>query len=377
MKKLLLIVRTFVAAAFLTGVCAYGASADSGIASKNELLPNLGTFYFPGWRVRDSYGPNPREPWSVIKPFPERQPKVGWYNEGDAQILSTQLRQMREGGLSFVFLDWYWQDQSEKLGHVWNAWSQLPNREGMKIALMWANHRVSPTSLVEWDRMVEGWVHRNFADRDYLIVDGKPVFMIFSPEKLDVSAGKLGLKQADLLARFQGAARRAGWPGVYIVGNSASSWPLAPRSTGYSALSGYVYRSFWNGRPLPAATNLEALYRGYKENWNWLIKNSDVDYWPPAVMGWDARPWVGTSPSRNDSPDACCSASLPMFSRHVADWMNVIQLNRAKTKGFGVVCCWNEYGEGNYLEPTMTGGDSYLKVISSARRSRAETQGDL
>jgi hypothetical protein len=29
----------------------------------------------------------------------------------------------------------------------------------------------------------------------------------------------------------------------------------------------------------------------------------------------------------------------------------------------GVICCWNEFGEGSYIEPTQKNGFSYLEKI--------------
>ena len=34
-----------------------------------------------------------------------------------------------------------------------------------------------------------------------------------------------------------------------------------------------------------------------------------------------------------------------------------------KTLRTGIICCWNEYGEGSYIEPTKAFGMQYLERV--------------
>ena len=53
------------------------------------------------------------------------------------------------------------------------------------------------------------------------------------------------------------------------------------------------------------------------------------------------------------------------FERHILNARALLSAYPEKTKGIGMVCCWNEYGEGSYVEPTKLYGLDYLQRIKS------------
>lgn len=84
-------------------------------------------------------------------------------------------------------------------------------------------------------------------------------------------------------------------------------------------------------------------------------------------MGWDMRPVGGTWPQPTGFP------SEPIKDRvHSTKTTFKAKLQEAKelsdkyknTNGnVLMVCCWNEYLEGNYIEPTVGHGFDYLEAI--------------
>src|SRR3546814_2796413 len=66
----------------------------------------VGVYYFPGWK--DGASADRPFPWSQIKPFPEREPMLGWYQEGKPEVTETHLQWMHAYGIDFVAYDWYW-----------------------------------------------------------------------------------------------------------------------------------------------------------------------------------------------------------------------------------------------------------------------------
>ena len=41
----------------------------------------IGVYYFPGWTNTPGRSPGGVPPWEKIKPFPDREPLLGWYEQ--------------------------------------------------------------------------------------------------------------------------------------------------------------------------------------------------------------------------------------------------------------------------------------------------------
>lgn len=79
---------------------------------------------------------------------------------------------------------------------------------------------------------------------------------------------------------------------------------------------------------------------------------------PSAMMGWDSRPWKETPFFWSDNtPEKF--RELCVRAKRVLDSTSGSAPERNKL----VFCCWNEFGEGHYIEPTRGYGYSYLDVI--------------
>jgi hypothetical protein len=76
------------------------------------------------------------------------------------------------------------------------------------------------------------------------------------------------------------------------------------------------------------------------------------------MMGWDSRPWNETAFFWSDNTpekfrDLCLRAKGVMDSTKTD----------GPQKNTIIFCCWNEFGEGHYIEPTRGYGFSYTDVI--------------
>ncbi|MFT3802098.1 MAG: glycoside hydrolase family 99-like domain-containing protein [Burkholderiaceae bacterium] len=325
----------------------------------------LGVYYFPGWKDGERGAPSPR-PWDAIRPYPDREPLLGWYDESGFDVMRRQLGWMAQYGIDFVMFDWYWDRENfPQMAHALRAYQALGDRQGVGFAIMWANHSVVPERVDQFDEAVRHWIEHYFADPAYLRVDGRPVVMIFSAQQLDQNARGFGASGAALLERAQQAARRAGYPGIYFVGGTTVT-PVRRDDAaldGYDALSAYNYHGLPRGRPFAGGQttshDFEQLARGYREHWQEMLGTSGRDYWLPITAGWDKRPWGGSRDPRHDDsrPD------VPAFARHLREARATMAEHARQTRGIGLVCCWNEFGEGSYVEPTRGSGFGFLEAI--------------
>lgn len=342
------------------------ASIPQAWASGNY---NIGVYYFPGWKDNEPGAPS-KKPWDAIRRYPEKEPLIGWYDEGSADVVAAQLGQMRTAGIDFVVFDWYWSESGkEYLGHAINAFLTAPQWPGMKFALLWANHGKFPHSLSNFEQMFTHICRRYLQRNDCLRIDGKPAFFVFSQENLRNRARDFGLHPRDLIRRAREIARETGVGEIFIVASAeaVTYWVTDfGREIGFDAYGAYNYHRGFEGRYYPAkpvSHSFRELSEAYEMSWNWILKNSPLPYILPGTAGWNKRPWGGSSDPLHDNSEA----SPAEFEAHLLKVRKVLEENAEKTKRTAVLCCWNEHGEGSVIEPTKEWGttrvDSIRKVF--------------
>lgn len=324
----------------------------------------IGVYYYSGWKDNQLGGAYPI-PWDKIRPYPEREPALGWYAEGDVNVMSQQLEWMGQNSIDYVVFNWFWgRDNKPMLTHALNAYLQAPDKHGVQLAIMWANHTTYVFSKQQFEAMFRFWAQRYMFREDYLKVDGKPVVFIFSADVLNKNAAAIGLKTTDLFAMADGIFKEAGLAGIKFVGGAGGSQP----GFDYTAASGYAGFSAYNmhgpaikrfGQGRQMSHSYAELDEGYRDHWNWFLTKTEGLYVIPMTSGWDKRPWGGSKDPEHDK-----SISTPaQFEAHLSEAKRLMDANPDKTKRMGVICCWNEFGEGSYIEPTKKDGFSYLEKV--------------
>lgn len=362
MAKALLLFVTLIAS--LSASCAWSA----------DVTPDyrLGVYYFPGW-LDGQRGAPAAKPWERIKEYPEREPLLGWYREGDATIMEQQINWMSQYGIDYVVFDWFW-DGKPFLEHGISAFFRAENNKLVDFAVLWANHSNFPKSADQFLAMVGYWVKYYFPKENYLKIDGKPVVFLFSMQRFRDDAKAFGGNVKELIARANDLAIRAGLKGIYFVGaaEAVAYWvkDYGPKN-GYSAYSTYNYHRGFSGLYLPhklPAHSYAELDSAYQESWDWILNNSPLPYILPMTSGWDKRPWGGSLDPLHDR-----SFSTPdEFERHLRAAKSRIDRFKDKTMSMGVICCWNEFGEGSYIEPTKQQGFEYLSRVRKVFGNKAE-----
>lgn len=334
----------------------------AGLASARDYL--IGTYYFPGW-TNGAKGLEFPTPWAPIQKFPEKEPALGWYSDSDPAVLKRQVAWMKEAGLGFVAFDWYWDGKNTYLEHALNAFRASKTPGDMKFSILWANHYKFPGGMPEYRLMVRYWIARYFSDPDFLTVDGKPAVFVFGMDAFSDAAKTIGVSTAELVATANTMAQQAGYQGIYFIGGTPAleHWAngVAP-SSGFSALSAYNYHRGFSGTPASETNQGEKYGRlasAYRQNWQWLVSKGTLPYVVPMTSGWDHRPWGASKDPKNDES----IASAAEFEMHLREAKRLMDANPGKTQRMGVICCWNEFGEGSYIEPTKKDGFSYLEKV--------------
>ncbi|MBT9489742.1 MAG: glycoside hydrolase family 99-like domain-containing protein [Rubrivivax sp.] len=329
--------------------------------------PKVGVFYFPGWKD-NALGLAYNPPWEPIKRFPDREPVLGWYPEGEQWVMDKHLGWMQQNGLDYVLFSWYWSRNFEILGHAVQAYQRSKVDAKIPYALMWANHDRGPVERVHFTGMVRELIKKHWNRPDYLRVDGRPVFFIMLPDSLQQRAAAFSTDSVALLQEAQAMVREAGLPPILFVGGSgggAGGVTNNAKRWGYAGYFIYNYHAGIGNRiggEVRFSRSYAELDAAYREHWDWFMTQGDLPYVLPMTAGWDKRPWGGSKDPLHDNSwprkgefEAHLKAAKERMLRHPDKVLG----------GLGVVCCWNEFGEGSIVEPTKALGFQRLDAVQS------------
>lgn len=202
-----------------------------------------------------------------------------------------------------------------------------------------------------------------FCDARYITIDKKPVFIVYDPEDLSHS-----VRVTDF---WRSMAVRAGLPGLFLLAvHNSPEWN--PHAAGFDGviISRLPPRRFymkqwvtwkepvrklkyWNAdrRRLPTIHRYEFVTRH-------LITDrvAGIESFPCVIPNWDNTP-------RSGENGLVMQGSTPgLFRRHL---VRALERTNDNPNGRSIVFIksWNEWAEGNHLEPDLRFGNGYLEVL--------------
>ncbi len=313
--------------------------------------------------------------------------ELGYYDLRVPEVREAQADLAREYGIEAFC---YW--------HYWFAGDRLLQRPFQEVldsgrpdfpfCLAWANETWSgiwhglPNHILKEQTYPGEADHRAhfdclltaFRDRRYILVNGKPLLVIYRPRQIPQ------IRQVTDLWRK--LAREAGFPDLHLVGCvhfNDPDWSAAADGLDGVTIAGllqatltrpYLRRArllrhrrggtrvrkflqrFW---PFPAN-----VYR-YENVWpkiavDWKF---DVPYYPSVMPNWDNTPRSGTAGwVLQDSTPA-------LFRRHVDHAIGILA-KQDSDANLLFIKSWNEWAEGNHLEPDQRYGRGYLEAMREA-----------
>ncbi len=198
-----------------------------------------------------------------------------------------------------------------------------------------------------------------FNDSRYMRVDDKPIFLIFKPDEIPDPKNTLEL--------WQNMAAKAGLPGLHFVAISGvGRWN--PLDDGFDAITpqpSFVVRPWISRRkPIKWLKQKYEILRGmptiysYRE---WIEsqqshKNFGKNYYPCVTHAWDNTP-------RSGKNGVVLKDSSPNQFRSVLKGALQEISNNPQDKKLILLKSWNEWAEGNHLEPDLENGLGYLEII--------------
>ena len=309
------------------------------------------------------------------------QPRVpadlGYYDLRLPEVREAQAALAREAGIEGFCYWHYWFGNGKRL--LERPFNEVlaSGKPDFPFCLGWANET--------WKGFFHGIYNRNvlieqqylgledyqshfyavlpaFLDRRYIRVNGKPLFLISKPLMIeDVSV---------FIELWQKLARQNGIDEIYFVGQSeqiqVKSWLL---EKGYHAMN--IVRLVdclknKNIQPYEKA-NLPYVYR-YADVLNTFVgqEEKETNIIPTIIPNWDHSPRCGRE-------SFILHRSTPeLFDEHLKQVLDAIA-HKPEEERIAFIKSWNEWGEGNYLEPDLVYGKSYLNVIRERLFKRQKT----
>lgn len=354
------------------GCCRYPVPRPQPVHSDIEIS----AFYYPGTEQMAE--------WDMVEQtYPHIKPMLGWYDESNPEVIDWQIKWASEHGISSFAVDWYWNQGVQRLDHWVNSFYKAKWRGYLKWYLMWANHNEPGAHSTEDQLAVtKFWIDNYFKTPEYYRIDGKPVVVLFSFDRLDndfiaeaaakgvtLEKGE-GVKKA--LSLSDSLARAAGLNGIYFIDviNRGSREALTEKinrvdPAGYEAQMVYTF-DFWALDFIKGETGLAGsrrtmkysqLCEGVQKWWEWADSVSTHRVWPVIPTGWD------------DTPRSFNFAR--MVQERTPD--KFYELCRSAREYCGrtghrhvIIAPLNEWQEGSYIEPNEEFGFGMYDALRDA-----------
>ena len=319
---------------------------------------------------------------------PQLPADLGFYDLRVPEVRELQAELAREHGIE-AFCYWHYWFAGERL-------LQRPFEEVLKsgkpnfpFCLSWANHT--------WNGLWSGGDEKKiikeqtypgredhlrhfeylltaFRDPRYVRVEGKPVLLIYKPLHL--------LESRAILDYWRELAQQAGLPGLHIVATLHYHDPdWDAQAHGFDAITVEMLNKvwaeglscLWTARLKKKLMDLKSkrLHRyarrlypdldwvyDYREIRDLLVCRDKfkVPYHPMVVPNWDTT-------ARYDGKAIILHNSTPeAFRQHLRDVLSQVEDEPAEQRII-FIKSWNEWAEGNYLEPDQRHGCAYLDVV--------------
>ncbi len=202
-----------------------------------------------------------------------------------------------------------------------------------------------------------------FLDKRYITVNGKPLFLILKP--FDIPNPKCFIDQ------WQNLAIKNGLSGIHFVGQTGQFEEYKNiLALSFDSVNIVRIQDFMRfGRSLPVKIIDKILYEfvgiPYIYNFKNAIKkftgpeDQEITCFPTILSGWDHTPRSGRHGI------VLYNASPTLFEKHAINVLKNLK-NKPYENRIVFIKSWNEWAEGNYMEPDLKYGNGYLVALKSA-----------
>jgi hypothetical protein len=312
---------------------------------------------------------------------PHHPGDLGFYDLRVPEVREAQAQMAKEAGIE-GFCYWYlWYAGKRLLERPFNEVLES-GKPDFPFCLGWDNetwtgiwHNAPDRILIEqtYPGYEDNVAHFNnvllpaFTDNRYITVDDKPLLIIFRPADIP-----LGMPD-----HFRSLAISAGFKGIYIVGivwndeegriilNNGFDGYTSSRTSGRAPLrnpfKNFLIRIL--GEKKASSFYHQILKKpfyvyNYSDTVPYLRFNfsDDFEYYPCVMPNWD------NSPRSGFNAHIWTDSTPELFKERLIKAIKRVE-NYSDEHKIIIIKSWNEWAEGNYLEPDLKHGMGYLNAI--------------
>jgi len=312
---------------------------------------------------------------------------LGFYDLRLCETRSAQAQLARECGIEGFCYWHYWFEGKRLLERPFNE-VLTSGEPDFPFCLAWANESWSRRWLGEEKEVLQEqtysfeddanhirWLMRAFADRRYLRVNGRPLFLVYRPNALPDPPRTTDLWRDECV--------RSGVAEPYLIGINAHCPLLDCRTIGFDGTLNFEPQLGVLPEPMNDRPSIGKLKRNrefgvnspklklydYAKARQWMIDHrewmmhegicQDFPTVPSIFVGWD------NTPRRRRNGVVVLNSTPERFEQGLAQLVND---TRAKSCAERLIFinAWNEWAEGNHLEPDLKYGHGHLDAVRRA-----------
>uniref|UniRef100_A0AB33JC14 Glycoside hydrolase family 99-like domain-containing protein n=1 Tax=Prevotella sp. GTC17260 TaxID=3236796 RepID=A0AB33JC14_9BACT len=315
------------------------------------------------------------------------QPKIpgelGYYNLLDPVVREKQAQLAREAGIEGFCYWHYWFGNGKRLLEKPFQEVLTSGKPDFPFCLCWANHTWARTTWVN----IQGKPGKQilmeqtypgdediklhfmtclpaFKDSRYIRVDEKPIFGIWAP--FDIPNFR------HFKEMWNKMAEENGLKGIHLIGLT-DGWISRNQKALDLGFDAICPTYFWNAElrtnriktllfsQLHKKFNIGLMKYKYKDiikNW-FTTEDRREEVYPCIIPNYDRSPRGGRKSVMY------YGATPELFKQHVEEAIDIISAKRPQHKVM-FIRSWNEWGEGNYLEPDQEFGRGFLDALQGS-----------
>lgn len=309
---------------------------------------------------------------------------MGFYDLRVPETRAAQAELAREHGIE-GFCYWHYWFQGRRL--LWRPFNDVlqSGEPDFPFCLAWANEPWSRRWLGEEEDVLVAqtysddddvrhiqWLLQAFADRRHITINGRPLFLIYRPRHLPDPQ-----RTTDV---FRTECVKAGLPEPFLVGIDAHCQNFDCRSIGFdgtlsfepqlgilpgafrpdsSSNDGASLSKLLRNLRLGIFSNRLKIYDDEEARRLMFRRKPEFPYYPSIFVGWD------NTPRRRKNAIVVINGTPNRFAEYLSAMIRAVA-DRPFDDRLVFINAWNEWAEGNYLEPDLKSGRAYLEAVRKA-----------
>ena len=310
---------------------------------------------------------------------PQVPTELGYYDLREAAARAAQADLARAHGIDGFCYYHYWFNGHRLMEEPVEEILRLGEPD-LPFSLCWANETwsrrwlgeekdvlISQTYSEEDNLKHSEYLANMFSDPRYIRVNGRPLFVIYRPNHIPVLD--------HFIKSLRTASMESGCGNPYILGCSAHAEGVDMRSLGmdgtfdFQPKLGFLPEAFEENHTVQRLERNKALgvdspnlrlYDAPDFRKQMADYRNSLGYpvHPSVFVGWD------NTPRRGDKGTVLLNNTPEEFGKSLESAQSYLQSEKFSDEGIIFINAWNEWAEGNYLEPDMSQQTRFLEQVT-------------